>query len=1060
MPPVEAFMLDIWAKEADSPTIQVDCLLPTGIYIPLTCSRDATIEQIKKDLWQEARTYPLYSELAEVQSYVFMCINQTAEQEELHEEQRRLCDVRPFRPVLKLVQKKKDPAAVEKLLNSQISVLIGKGLHEFDSMKDPEVDEFRGRMRQMVRDIADSRKEKSWVERLQYQFPPRLESSEDLPKHMQPANNNLVVNIRFHNTDMSYSFQVHVMAFPIELHQLALKKKASFLRQPEEDPADFTLKVCGQFDYLIGEFPISRFKYVRKCLSKATTPQLMLVNLDNIDLEPVTSPTTPDPEGPPPLPCKQEKMVSLWNIEARVKITVVNASSLNAVDNNKVFVKAGLYHGGETLCSISTTKEASCVGGDASWSEVLEFDLDVNDLPRMARICLAIYEAGKKGRKSKKGRESRESYPKDSIPLGWVNITMFDYRDHLRSGTFVLHTWPWPDSGAEVLNPIGTVVSNPNFGATALQVELHSYHACPIIYPPFDKVLECAANIRAESQVAEESIYSGQDSHGSSAVSHGAIDQLQCILDRELMAPMFDQDMEMIWQLREKIHELFPHALAKLLSSVKWNNHRDVAQMQALLNAWSPLLPHAAMELLDYNYADQAVRAFAVKCLNQLTDEELSQYLLQLVQVLKYEAYLDCELARFLLMRGLNNQRIGHYLFWHFRSEMHNPAVSVRFGLLLEAYCRGCSTHMKALSRQMEALSKLKTVNELVKKQAIKNEKHKQLSLEAMKACLKQTSYHDALSHIHNPVEPQFKLLQLSNDHCKFRDSKMRPLWLVFENEDRFGDHVTLMFKDGDDLRQDMLTLQIIQVMEMLWQAEGIDLRMSPYGCLSTGNKVGLVEVVLNADTIANIQKDKGSTATAGFKKGSLFMWLKEKNPEKESLNKAVQEFTLSCAGYCVATYVLGVGDRHSDNIMIKETGQLFHIDFGHFLGNFKTKFGIKRERVPFVLTHDFVHVITKGQSTQGSQEFAAFRQHCEGAYLSLRKYGNLLISLFAMMLSSGLPELTSPSDINYLKDKLALEMTQEEALRHFREEFDNALKQSWKTSVNWWLHNIAKDNK
>ena len=53
----------------------------------------------------------------------------------------------------------------------------------------------------------------------------------------------------------------------------------------------------------------------------------------------------------------------------------------------------------------------------------------------------------------------------------------------------------------------------------------------------------------------------------------------------------------------------------------------------------------------------------------------------------------------------------------------------------------------------------------------------------------------------------------------------MAPLRLIFENADEGGDDIKLIFKDGDDLRQDMLTLQMIRIIDKLWKDQGLDLR-------------------------------------------------------------------------------------------------------------------------------------------------------------------------------------------------------------------------------------------
>lgn len=58
-----------------------------------------------------------------------------------------------------------------------------------------------------------------------------------------------------------------------------------------------------------------------------------------------------------------------------------------------------------------------------------------------------------------------------------------------------------------------------------------------------------------------------------------------------------------------------------------------------------------------------------------------------------------------------------------------------------------------------------------------------------------------------------------------------------------------------------------------------VSCRIVPYGCLATGDRAGLIEVVSSADTIANIQLTSSNmAAAAAFNKDALLNWLKERN--------------------------------------------------------------------------------------------------------------------------------------------------------------------------------------
>uniref|UniRef100_A0A671PU93 Si:rp71-17i16.5 n=1 Tax=Sinocyclocheilus anshuiensis TaxID=1608454 RepID=A0A671PU93_9TELE len=219
------------------------------------------------------------------------------------------------------------------------------------------------------------------------------------------------------------------------------------------------------------------------------------------------------------------------------------------------------------------------------------------------------------------------------------------------------------------------------------------------------------------------------------------------------------------------------------------------------------------------------------------------------------------------------------------------------------------------------------------------------------------------------------------------------------------------------------VVFQTLMVMDSIWKEKGLDLNLVPYGCISAGFNIGIIEIVRNAITIASVQRSQGGVAEICF----LYI-----------------------------LYVLGIGDRQHDNIMITDQGNLFHIDFGHILGNTKSFLGVNRERVPFDLTPDFLYVMGRVKG-RPSLYFQRFRVSDSVPLLLLltkiKNYSNLLLSRSSL---TGIPELSMSQDMRYLRTALQQDQGEEEARNHFLQQIALCEQKGWTVQANWWFHMMA----
>ncbi|KAF0701276.1 Aste57867_8205 [Aphanomyces stellatus] len=535
--------------------------------------------------------------------------------------------------------------------------------------------------------------------------------------------------------------------------------------------------------------------------------------------------------------------------------------------------------------------------------------------------------------------------------------------------------------------------------------------------------------------------------------SDGLLDEIKLLMAQDPLVRLNKFQKHVLWTHRHLFIEQF-EALPRILSCVNWVDPVETKEALHLMHQWEPSKhPAGYLMLLDAEFPNDQVRKFAVERLNEMADTTYSYFIPQLVQALKYENHHASALALQLIERGLRNpNQIGFDLFWAMKVEAENEQYRERYGTLLNTFLDVSSSKMREILHLQASLfgstGKLEAICQYVKQ--LKATTRKVLDEIKGEMRKKLDELNETLPpSFQLPIDPRVEVGKLIVSKCKVMGSAKLPLWLVFENAEVGGDPVVVIFKSGDDVRQDSLTLQLIRVMDELWRAEGMDLAMEPYKCVATGPMTGLLQVVLNAVTTADIHKRVGNWGA--FDDTSFSNWITANNQDKKSHRNAVDLFHRSCAGYCVATCVLGIGDRHNDNIMMTHGGRYFHIDFGHFLGHFKYQFGIKREKTPFVFTPEMAHVLGGRESA----EFASFVNTCTEAFNIVRKHVYLMVTLFLLMIPADMPELRDRKDISHLVEVCLLNMSNEDAAKAFEAAIDFCLGNRFKRWDNY-LHIIA----
>ncbi|WFD42131.1 non-specific serine/threonine protein kinase [Malassezia psittaci] len=288
----------------------------------------------------------------------------------------------------------------------------------------------------------------------------------------------------------------------------------------------------------------------------------------------------------------------------------------------------------------------------------------------------------------------------------------------------------------------------------------------------------------------------------------------------------------------------------------------------------------------------------------------------------------------------------------------------------------------------------------------------------------------DVVSQTHRPFPSNIPTIAGFDDNIEIMHSLQKPRKIIVQASN--GNRYPFLCKPRDDLRKDARLMEFDAMINKLLQASSESRRrrlyIRTYAVLILNEECGLIEWVPNtvayrqiltkhyaaldvplytSDLKAIFEEARAQPkhATTLFEEKVLtryppvfHAWFLETFPEPGAWLRARSAYARTAAVMSMVGFVLGLGDRHGDNILFDAlSGDTVHVDL-NCLFDKGTTFEIP-ERVPFRLTHNMVDAL----GVTGVE--GAFRRTAEITMSILRDNKESLMSVLQAMVHDPLGE-------------------------------------------------------